>query len=153
MCEPGSYVETGESSIDEASFVKSGTKVLFVTSDELSTAKGKKIVEDGAHLAGHDVIRKYYNPKKGFVEKQADLSDPDKMPTEMADAIRKGKFVGLWTAPDPLLSDKGKVEFTKAVEKIEGMSKKPKGGKYYATTEAFWKIFRTSAKNRAEAWA
>ena len=153
MCEPGSYVKTDESSIDEASFVKSGSKVLIVTFDELSTAKGKKLVEEGAHLAGHDVIRKYYNPKKGFVEKQADLSDPDKMPAEMADAIRKGKFVGLWTAPDPLLSDKGKEQFTKAVEKIESAAKEPNGGKYYATTEAFWKIFKASAKNRAEAWA
>ena len=150
MCREGSYIENAETT-DSVEFVKNGSKVLFVTSDDLKSVKGKKVVESGGSLQGHTAIKQIFGVKSG-VDKEADLSDPDLMPKELAEAIRKGKFVGVWTSTK-LLSDKGITEFEKQSQKISKLAKDPKNGKHYAITEAFWKIFKASSKNRAEAWA
>jgi hypothetical protein len=158
MCYPASHIEADETTVDvdtdisSAPFAKDGKKrLLFVTGKELATEKGQKLVKEGAHLQGHDIIRKYYGIKGTFVEKEADLSDPDNIPEALADAIRKGEFVGVWTSNE-LLSDKGQEAFAKASEKIASAKAEPEGGRYYATTEAFWKIFKASAANRVENW-
>ena len=152
MCNAGSYIETNEDveQLDSLEYVKSGTKILFVTSDDLKTAKGKKVLESGERTYSHTAIKQIFGVKSG-VEKEADLSDPDNMPPQIAEAVRKGKFVGVFIKPD-LLSEKGAKEFEKAQQKIDDMKKEPKNGKQYAVTEAFWKIFKASAANRVETW-
>lgn len=153
MCDAGSYVDASEvEDIDNLEYVKNKGNIFFVTSDDLKKGKGKEMAESGASLQGHNAIVAIHGIKRGVgVEKEADLSNPDNCPAPIADAVRKGKFVGIFIKRE-LLSDKGLDAFDKAVEKIEKAKTPPKKGAFYATTEAFWKIFTSSARNRCEAW-
>ncbi len=153
MCNAGSYLDVSDIEAENLPFVKKGTKYLFVTTADLAKKAAKELKENGERLYSHTAIHEIFGVKPGVgIEKEVDFSDPDLMPAEIADAIKKGKFVGVFYN-ESLLSEEGLEKFNAKKEEIEEMEKEPKNGKSYAITEAFWKIFKLSKANRAEAWA
>ena len=94
---------------------------------------------------GHGAIDFYFeiDPKKGINRECTDFSTPDNFPSEIATAIKTGKFRGLGICL-AILSQHALVEY----EKI----KQPALAEYEEIQQlAFWDLF-VNFKNRKKVW-
>lgn len=113
-------------------------KYYFLTHDLIhNTPRGEMIQRKypgAGEVIGHSAIREYFEIRAGQGENWecTDFSSPDKFPTAIAKAIRRGEFRGFGT-PAGLLSDTTWKQYDAVVD------------------TAFWDLF-ADPNNRAEAW-
>ena len=90
------------------SWIEHNDKNWFLTKNELSTDKGKELIEycgDPADIVGHGAIRQYYNFTGGFNKECTDFTNPDRFPPEIVQAIKDGLFEGMGVAPKILTEE------------------------------------------------
>jgi len=157
MCQPISWIE------------KDG-HLLYLTSDDLQTRKGKKLfkeIGDLDDLAGHGAIREYFglSENKGTNMEVNDLSSPKNFPDEIADAMRHGKFRNIFICPDMLTGSAQKkyrkvkqaawAEYWKVKQAAEAEYQKVAQAAWaeYKKVQqaAFWDLW-ADPKNRIKAW-
>jgi hypothetical protein len=108
-------------------------KNYFLTNADLDTKEGKKLLltEVKADLCGHGAIESFYPELKGKgINKECkDFSSPDNFPSEIVDAIKKGKLSRIGICLD-VLNDKGKTKY----EEI----RQPASAKYEKIKQQAW---------------
>ena len=146
MCQPISWKE------------KNGVLVYLTTED----IKSKRMQEFKAYnkqwstdIMGHGAIDFFYPDAKGAKQSEVNFpAPPSAYPAEIADAMKAGKFRGVFAAPE-LLSVSGKAEYDKVVATAWAECDKVKAT---ATAEydkvimdAFWGVW-ANKENRVEEW-
>jgi len=133
-------------------------KNYFITSSELATKEGKKLLksEFKADLSGHGAIEHYYPELKGKgINKECrDFSTPKNFPKDIVEAIKKGKFEGIGICKEiltkPALAEYEKIEQS-ALAEYEKIRQSALAEYEKIEQSAFWKIARQK-KNRVKIW-
>ena len=98
------------------SWVEGDKKNYFITGEQLfNTIRGKALQKkfDREDWLGHSAIRYYYRLRYvGEDREQTDFSSPNNFPTEIAEAIKQGKFRGIAVVAQ-LLSQPALAEYEK----------------------------------------
>ncbi len=145
MCRAISWIETGSE------------KVLFITSKDLKTKKGKELIEflegDLSDLKGHGAIRYYFGLKarQGRAREVNDLSSPKNFPKEIVKAVKNLEFKGIWSNTD-LLNAKGRKEWAEVNwSEFESQGHIPWERLVRIKQSNMWKVFRDK-KYRNKNW-
>ena len=115
-------------------------KYYYITHDLIYKTPRGEILQlrwpgDGG-FAGHAAISSYFEEPVGFTVECTDFSTPDKFPSQLAEAIKDGKFRGVGMSLE-LLSK----------EATQYYSQKKDDDRF----NLFWDIFAVPS-NRIEAW-